>query len=335
MFRSTHKAASFGDAHGAGTRVAMSKERMDTARRPPPEDAPRSGESNHGSKTAGNDSRPLIALLEARMGSALARLVERHGGVPLSVPAVREAPVPATDAVDALLAALSQGRCEILVFTTGVAVSRLFELAERAGVRAELVTSLRSATTVCRGPKPSAALRGFGVTPTLNAREPFTTAELIDALSEVSVTGRRVLLLNYGERCETLFETLVARRAEVHEFWFYRWELPEDTTPIERLVRRIVDRDVDALALTCQIQFRHLHQVAQRIDLDSSLIRAMNEYVVVGAVGPTCRAILAAHGVEPHVVPEHPKMGPLIAALMRYLDTQRASRAYARSPVTH
>jgi uroporphyrinogen-III synthase len=308
---------------------------MDTARRSPPGEDPRSGESNHGSKTAGNGGRPLIALLEARMGSELARLVERHGGLPLSVPAVREAPEPATDAVDALLAELLQGRCEILVFMTGVAVARLFELAERAGVRAELVTSLRSVTTVCRGPKPSAALRGFGVPPTLNAREPFTTAELIDALSEVVVNGRRVLLLNYGERCETLFETLVARRAEVHEFWFYRWEMPEDTEPLERLVRRIVERDVDALAFTCQIQFRHLHRVAQRIDLDRSLIRAMNESVVVGAVGPTCRAILAAHGVEPHVVPEHPKMGPLVAALMRYLDTRGAGRPYARSPLTH
>jgi len=37
-------------------------------------------------------TRPVVALLEARMKSELARLVEKHGGSPLCVPAVREAP---------------------------------------------------------------------------------------------------------------------------------------------------------------------------------------------------------------------------------------------------
>jgi uroporphyrinogen-III synthase len=283
----------------------------------------------------GSGGRPLVALLEARMGRELARLVERHGGVPLRVPAVHEAPEPATEAVETLLAELAHGCYEIVIFMTGVAVSRLFELAERSGKRTELITALRSATTVCRGPKPSAALRGFGVLPTLSARAPFTTAEVIDALGEITVARRRTLLLNYGERCETLFETLIARRAELYEFWLYRWEMPEDTAPLQRLVERIVAREIDALAVTCQIQFRHLHQVAREMGLDRPLVRALNEHVVVGAVGPTCRAILAAHGVEPRVVPEHPKMGPLVAALMRHLDSSGAGRGDARAAVTH
>jgi uroporphyrinogen-III synthase len=86
---------------------------------------------------------------------------------------------------------------------------------------------------------------------------------------------------------------------------------------------------IDALAITCQIQFRHLYHVAERMELERELVRALNDRVVVGAVGPTCRAILEAYGVQPHVMPEHPKMGPLVAALMRHLD-QRAQRRSAR-----
>ena len=41
---------------------------------------------------------------------------------------------------------------------------------------------------------------------------------------------------------------------------------------------------------------------------------------MVAAVGPTCHAILQAHGVDVQVIPEHPKMGPLVVALMRHLD---------------
>lgn len=265
-------------------------------------------------------NRPTVALLEARMSHELARLVEKHGGWPLSVPAVYEAPQPASAATHQVLDELASERYELVVFMTGVAVALLFEIAEQLGRRAELVASLKRVTTICRGPKPSAALRGFGVPATLTANAPFTAAEIIDALSTLEVAGRRVLLFNYGERSETVAETLLARRAALQEFWLYRWEMPSDTVPLERLVRRIVGDGVDALAVTCQIQFRHLYQIAERIELESSFLHALNERVVVGVVGPTCRAVLTAYGVQPRVMPEHPKMGPLVIALMRYLD---------------
>jgi uroporphyrinogen-III synthase len=279
-------------------------------------------------------SRPVVALLEARMKSELSRLVEKHGGAPLCVPAVHEAPHIEAEAVRGLLDELAAGQHEVVIFMTGVAVSLLFELAQELGRNAELVASLRSITTVCRGPKPTAALRGFGVPPTLSAREPFTAAELIDALSEIEVSGRGVLLFNYGERSETLSETLLARRADLREFWLYQWELPSDVEALEQLVRRIVERSVDALAVTCQIQFRHLYQVAERLDLGRELVDALRKDVVVAAVGPTCRAIIEVHGVTPHVMPEHPKMGPLVMALMRYLDTKEGNerRAAAATP---
>ena len=274
-------------------------------------------------------ARPVIALLESRMKSELSRLVEKHGGAPLCVPAVHEAPHIEAEAIRGVLDELAEGRHEVVIFMTGVAVSLLFELAQELGRNAELVTSLRNLTTVCRGPKPTAALRGFGVPPTLSAREPFTAAELIDALSDLEIAGRSVLLFNYGERSETLSETLLARRADLREFWLYRWQLPADVGALESLVRRIVDRSVDALAVTCQIQFRHLYQVAERMDLGRELMDALRKDVAVAAVGPTCRAIIEVHGVAAHVMPDHPKMGPLVMALMRYLDTKEGSRRRA------
>ncbi|HEX3775748.1 MAG TPA: uroporphyrinogen-III synthase [Polyangiaceae bacterium] len=263
------------------------------------------------------------------MKSELSRLVEKHGGTPLCVPAVQEAPALEAEAVRGLLDELAAGQHEVVIFLTGVAVSLLFELAQELGRHAELVTSLRGVTTVCRGPKPTAALRGFGVPPTLSAREPFTVAELIDALSDLELGGSGVLLFNYGERSETLSETLLARRAILREFWLYRWQLPEELGELEALVRRIVERKIDALAITCQIQFRHLYQVAERLDLGRELLDALRTDVVVAAVGPTCRAIIEVHGVRPHVMPEHPKMGPLVMALMRYLDLKEVAERRA------
>jgi uroporphyrinogen-III synthase len=265
-------------------------------------------------------SPPRVALLESRMSPELARLVEKHGGEAVCVPAVRESRELDPGTAGRLIASLAAGEHDIAVFMTGVAVSMLFEAAEELGRRPELVAGLRRVTTVCRGPKPTAALRGFGVLPTIIAKEAFTSAEVIDAFADIELRGQRVLLFHYGERSDALAETLVARQAVVDEQWLYRWHLPEDVSGLERLVKSIVGGSIDALAVTCQIQFRHLYQVAQRLGLERDLVRSLDGRVVVAAVGPTCTAILRVHGVRAQVVPEHPKMGPLIVTLMRHLD---------------
>jgi uroporphyrinogen-III synthase len=264
----------------------------------------------------------VVALLESRMSNELGRLVEKHGGQPLCVPAVRECPEFSAEAAQRLIDELEAGRYDVVVFMTGVAVSLVFEAAEQIGWRPRLCVALRQVTTVCRGPKPTAALRGFGIPPTLSAREAFTSAELIDALSTIELAGKRVLLFHYGERSATLAETLLARQARLEESWLYRWALPEDTAELEHLVERLIDGDVDALAVTCQIQFRHLQAIAERMGKQQELYSALNERVTVGVVGPTCKAVLQAHGVRVQVMPDNPKMGPLVMALMRHLDAR-------------
>lgn len=264
------------------------------------------------------------------MRQELARLVEKHGGTPICVPAVSEAPSSDAAAVSRVLDELAGQQHEVVIFMTGVAVALLFELAEQLGRRVELVAALRRVTTVCRGPKPSAALRGFGVPPTSSACAPFTVAEIVDALSDLEVTGRSVLLFHYGERSATIAETLAARRAELHECWLYRWEMPGDVAALECLVHRILAGGVDALAITCQIQFRHLYRVAEQLELERSLLAALNDRVVTAVIGPTCQAVLEAYGVRSRVMPEHPKMGPLIVALMRQL-AQRSDEAPDRT----
>jgi uroporphyrinogen-III synthase len=271
------------------------------------------------------------------MSRELSRLVEKHGGTALCVPALREVPAVSVEAKRQVIDDLVEARHDAVIFMTGMAVSLLFEAAELEGRRQELVQGLQRVTTVARGPKPTAALRGFGVPPTLTAREPFTSAELIDALSKLPLEGRRVLLFHYGERSATLAETLRARQVLLEERWLYRWLMPEDTRGLESLVARVLAGEVDALVITCQVQFRHLFEVARQLSLGPALLEALRREVVVAAVGPTCQAILQVHGVAVHVLPDQPKMGPLVRSLMLYLEhsAQRPAAGTAAQPVIH
>jgi len=126
-----------------------------------------------------------IALFESRLAEEISELVRRSGGVPVCVPAVRERRRPAGLAVEALLTELREESLPVFAFSTWVGTSALFEEARALGRGAELRDALSRGLTVCRGPKPAAALHREGVTPLLRACSPYTTDEFIQALADV------------------------------------------------------------------------------------------------------------------------------------------------------
>ena len=261
-----------------------------------------------------------IALLEGRMHGELADLVRRHGGEPYSVPAVREVPLPCAAEVNTFLDRLRDGLFQVVVCSTGVGVNGLAREAEQLGRLDELHSGLKDVTTVCRGPKPLAALKRQGITATVQTPEPYTTTELLQAMAELPVAGQGVALLHYGERNTALATALQQRGAQLHELCLYAWLLPDDLSPLQGLVHDLVAMQVAAIAFTSQVQARHLWQVAEPLGLAPALSQALRTHLVVAAVGPTCAAALGEYGVTPHVVPTHPKMGPMITALAAYLN---------------
>jgi uroporphyrinogen-III synthase len=261
-----------------------------------------------------------VALLEARMSAEIASMVERFGGTPYSVPAVRETPLDLPEETTAFVDALCAGRFAVVVFMTGVGASALLKEAEKRGQLDAALVALRGAITVCRGPKPVSVLRKQDVPVSLTAAEPHTTTELLQALETVDLRHKAVGLVHYGERNDVAADAMTKRGASVNEVCLYEWRLPEDVTALERLVDEIIAGHVDALAITSQIQIRHLFEIADKAGRRSDLADALNRKTVVAAVGPVCASTLRSFGVIPHVQPSHPKMGPMMLALSDYFD---------------
>lgn len=267
-----------------------------------------------------------IALLEARLGSELARLVERFGGVAVQFPALREQAIDASDEVAALINNLEAGKYAFIIFQTGVGVSSLFKEAEQLGRLDSLLEALKRVTTICRGPKPTAVLARHGIKPNINARDPFTTAELLEAMAELELNDKQVVVLHYGERNAALADALTERGAQLKELCLYEWQLPDDIAPLKNLIGELHQGAFDAVAFTSQIQARHLFQIAQSMGQEVTLLESLNNRTVVASIGPTCSAALRALGVEPPIEPEHPKMGPMVMALADYFDTNQHAR---------
>src|SRR5215510_10805035 len=177
-----------------------------------------------------------VALLEARMSGELSSMVERMGGVPFSAPAVRETPLEQPAETARFVDALCGGRFDVVVFMTGVGATALLRESEKLGRLDATLGALRQSVTVCRGPKPVAVLRRHDVQVNATAAEPHTTTELLESLDGLGARGKRIALVHYGERNETAADGLRQRGASVDEICLYEWRLPDDTTPIERLV---------------------------------------------------------------------------------------------------
>lgn len=259
-----------------------------------------------------------IALLEARMSSELAELVRRRGGKPYSVPAVREHALNAGPQVSGILDQLRNGSIHMAIFQTRVGADAFFAEAEKLGRLPELISSLNSITTLCRGPKPTAALKARSVKVTMNVPEPYTTKEILETVNSIDLDHQRILIIHYGEPNRVLSEAL-RERVELVELCLYEWLLPEDTGPLKLLVEEIIAGQVDAIVFTSQIQIRHLFEVAADCGKSVELVHAL-QGIIVAAVGPTCAATSESFGVKPNVVPEHPKMGPLVSALTKYMN---------------
>jgi uroporphyrinogen-III synthase len=261
-----------------------------------------------------------IALLEARMSDEIAEMIRRYGGVPYSVPAVREAVQDNRQLVGRFLDQLAAGAIHIVVFQTGVGATLLAQEADQLGRKPDLIDGLAQTVVVCRGPKPTGALRRMGIASDYGVAEPYTTADLLNTLAGLDIAHKQVAIVQYGERNEQLLQSLRERQAQIVDLCLYTWEMPADITPLQALIHAIIDRHVNAVVFTTQVQARHLMRIAEDLHLAGQLLDALKDYVFVASIGPTCTNVLCSYGISPHVAPRHPKMGHLIKALHEYMQ---------------
>ncbi len=255
-----------------------------------------------------------VAAFESRRGDDMARLIERHGGLPHVAASMREVPLEENrEAVD-FAHRLITAEIDVVILLTGVGIQHLITAIEKHVDRDRFLTALGDATTIARGPKPVAALKGFGITPTYQVPEPNTWRELLQTIDQnLAVAGQTVALQEYGQPNPSLVAGLEARGATVLRLKVYDWDLPEDTTGLEQTVRAIAENKIDVALFTSANQVTNLLTMAARIGLGDALRRALSK-VVVASIGPTTSERLRQENLPVDLEPEHPKMGQLVSA---------------------
>jgi uroporphyrinogen-III synthase len=246
-----------------------------------------------------------VALPETRELDRLARLLEDEGAATLRCPLVAILDAPDAAPVEAWLRDLAAGRFDDVILLTGEGLRRLAAMAERLGIRADVVAALGRARKITRGPKPARALHELGLGPDLPAPVP-TSQGIIDALRDASpaLRGRRVGLQLYGEEPNRpMVSFLEGAGASVRAVAPYVYAPASDDARVRELIDALEAGRVDAIAFTSASQVDRLWQVARDASAEEHL-RAGLSRVLVAAIGPIVVEALGARGVRIGVTPE-------------------------------
>jgi uroporphyrinogen-III synthase len=255
-----------------------------------------------------------IAILESRLGEQLASLVAQRGGVPFHAPALAELPDLDPHRIAALVRSLDEQPAKLFIFQTGVGTRALFNALDGLRQTAAFLAALEKSIVAVRGPKPTGALRSRGVRIDCSAADPFTTKEVLASINNLDLKGERVIVQRYGAANAELDRALEALGAQVTEIPTYRWSLPADTQPLEKLIGALERGEMHAAVFTNAEQVRNLFAVAQKMNKTEVLQHSLNR-TLVASIGPVASAALREHRVKIGLESKPPKLGALINAL--------------------
>ncbi|MGH8597484.1 MAG: uroporphyrinogen-III synthase [Gammaproteobacteria bacterium] len=263
-----------------------------------------------------------VAILESRVRDHFASLVRKYGGTPFSAPALAEIPDVDPAHIRELIRDWNSTPPDIFIFQTGVGTRALFAATDSLGLTGPLLRLLDSAQVVVRGPKPATVLRSRKVRIDRAASDPFTTHEVLAEMHGTPLRGKRVVVQRYGETNRDLRATLESEGAELIEIATYRWGLPEDTTPLLRLIDALGRDEIDLVAFTIASQAANLFAIAQNGGKEMALKQSLGR-TLVASIGPVCSAALRKLAVRVDIEAQPPKLGPFIDAINAALSDPR------------
>ena len=247
------------------------------------------------------ESRPLhglrVVVTRARaQASALARRLAGLGAEVIELPAIRIEPRIGTDEVRRVVDDIYSYALVCLTSPNGVRL--LFEALADAGRDAR---SLANATVAAIGPGTAASLREHGVIAEVVPDESVSEA-LVEALAEVDVEGRPVLVARAAEARDVLPDALRERGAEVDVVALYE-TLAEQ--PSEESIEAA--QEAQYVTFTSSSTVRNfVHAVGDRFPREARVI----------SIGPVTSAAAREAGLQVHAEAERHDIDGLVAALI-------------------
>jgi uroporphyrinogen-III synthase len=258
-----------------------------------------------------------VAVTADRRWDEQVQLLERRGARVVHGPTIRTLPLGDEGRLRSATEALIADPPDVVVLTTGLGVRSWLGAAESLGLGDELLEALRPALVLARGPKAVGAAMTAGIevdwqTPSARNRE------LIDRLAGALPVraGRsvpRVAVQLDGSPDEWMGPVIAALGVEVVPVPVYRWELPVDRGPAQRVIQGVVDGSIDAVTFTAAHAVTNFFAIAQDTGVADEVRAAFARGSAVAVcVGPVTADRVRSFGVEHTIEPMTWRLGAMV-----------------------
>ncbi|WP_462413391.1 uroporphyrinogen-III synthase [Neobacillus sp. Marseille-QA0830] len=256
-----------------------------------------------------------VVIAGSRKIEEISTLIEKQGGIPLVRP-LQGTIFLAEEQVKPDLIKFIHDGAEWVVFTTGIGLETLVNLASDIHLADSFLTRIKEAKVAARGYKTLAALKKLSISPDAVA-EDGTTKGLVRALENQDFTGKKVMIQLHGESAPSLTSFFEDRGAKVTKILPYQHIKPETET-VERLCEELLKNQCDSVCFTTAVQVRSLFDYAREQEIHSTIVECFQKQCLAAAVGKVTAEALREEGIDRLLVPELERMGAMIIELSRY-----------------
>jgi uroporphyrinogen-III synthase len=134
--------------------------------------------------------------------------------------------------------------------------------------------------------------------------------------------GKRIAVQLHGEPLPDVVQTLQLAGAEVIEVPVYRWVLPEDVTPLRRLIQAASVADLDAVAFTSAPAAASFLRAADEQGCGRDVRTALRGPVVTACVGPVTAGPFQREDI-PVIQPSRSRLGALVREIVEQVPARR------------
>jgi uroporphyrinogen III methyltransferase / synthase len=240
----------------------------------------------------------VVAVTRARaQTSELAAHLEALGAEVIEAPAIRIEPRPVGGALESAVEDI--GRYEVVCLTSPNGAALLFDALAERGHDAR---ALAGATVAAIGPGTARELAAHGVQADVVPERSVAEA-LVEALADVEVGGRQVLIARAAEARDVLPEALKERGAQLDLVALY-----------DTVAEPLAGSTREALGRASYVTFTSSSTV--RYFAEAGGLDALAEGARVVSIGPVTSEAARERGIEVHVEAERHDIGGLVDALV-------------------
>jgi uroporphyrinogen-III synthase len=261
-----------------------------------------------------------VAVTADRRSEEQASLLVRRGAEVLHGSVIKTLPLGDEGGTRQATLELIADPPDVVILSTALGVRGWFSAAAGLGLEEDLLAVFGGAELVARGTKAVGAIVSAGLGAGIPLPSP-TYAAIVDTFAvrpSHHPDGRpvRVAVQLDGETSSGLADRLASFGFEVVAVPVYRWVLPDDLAPAERIVHAVADRRVDAVTFTSAHAVANFSNIADRLGRTDQVLDACGAgRVAVVCVGPVTRAKAARAGLRGLLEPTQPRLGAMVQRL--------------------